>query len=343
MAKTPYNPPASRYREEELKDVYWTDRLTPNWNNKINKISDTGFLNGNGYFKGGSYDPENRCAFSYESVVQEDTRVLTLLTPPDQITWKYSLRTKVIDTYGGQVVQILGVQIDDFNLSGQIPTGAWGKSQASPSGEIVDNLDNLEEDAYYPDSNGSKLKNSSSAVKNGLVHVANFFRDFFTEKTQYEYSVKNMFFHYPHYDWKIPIIPLQFPQVKIANTEIFPQWQLQCSVVEHLASHWIGQVATSKPLKAKFDEDIQYGIGFTKFIKWSEMIGSPEDLLNESWVSDQAKDLGESYKNFVENFDPSDPDVLSNAGFSYPPDMLQNIKETTDSAILDARLGVRTS
>jgi hypothetical protein len=337
MAKTPFNPPSSTVHSQKLKDVYWTDQLTPNWDD--NKISGTGFLNGDGYFEGGSYDPRNRCAFSYDSI-QGDTKVLTLLIPPDQITWKYSLRTKVIDTYGGQVVQILGVQIDDFNLSGQIPTGAWGKSQASPSSEIIDNLEPY---AYYPDSSGSKLKNSSYAVKNGLVHVANFFRDFFTEKTQYSYSVKNMLFQYPHYGWNIPIIPLQFPQVKIANTEIFPQWQLQCSVVEHLAGHWIGQLSRSHPINKKFEEDIEYGVGFTKFIKWSEMIGSPEDLLNESWVSDQAKNVGESYKNFFENFDPSDPDVLSNAGFSYPPDLLDNIKEATDSAIIDARLGVRTS
>jgi len=54
------------------------------------------------YFPGGNYDLANRCLFQYES--NGKMKKLGLIISPANITWSYSLRTKIENNYGGQVI-----------------------------------------------------------------------------------------------------------------------------------------------------------------------------------------------------------------------------------------------
>lgn len=50
---------------------------------------------------------------------------LTFRTNPNSITWDYSLITHVEQTYGGRVVQILGVKMDNLRVTVDCGQGGW--------------------------------------------------------------------------------------------------------------------------------------------------------------------------------------------------------------------------
>lgn len=295
----------------------------------------------NPYFGQGVYDPEgygekyrktykinhysnnNYCTFSYLDK-RGGSKSISLIVPPHSISWSYSLRTSVEDTYGGQVIQILGVQIDNFKLSGYIPRGFWG---------LGNNYFNEATDKEY-------YTGEDDAFKNGIVHLANFFRDFFAAKTQNSFTTENMKFEYPHYGWTgakaIAIIPFEFPRVRLANDEILPEWELECSVVEYKSSHFEGAVskAAKDNLKDRFN-NLGEGVGFAKFIEWSD-----PSATSSIEVTEQAKKLGASYANFVKNFNPQESGALAQAGFSYPPDVSQDVITAKVEEVKNERFGI---
>lgn len=50
---------------------------------------------------------------------------LTFRTNPNSITWDYSLITHVEQTYGGRVIQILGVKMDNLRVTVDCGAGGW--------------------------------------------------------------------------------------------------------------------------------------------------------------------------------------------------------------------------
>lgn len=280
------------------------------------------------YFYGGNYDLGNRCYFSY-SIPGKPTETIWLTVPPNGITWKYRLRTSVIDTYGGQVVQILGVEIEDFQLRGFVPNGFWGKNRIKQTDGSF-----LWEENYVNTSgtNGDNqyFVGDENHRMNGLVHLGNFFRNFFTRKTQGgDFNTKNMVFHYPHYNWEIAIIPYAFPRIRIANDEILPEWELGCSVVEHLSSHFISEVTATGKSQLNY---LKAGIGFAEFIEWSDPAATTSI---ESTAA--ARSLGESYRSFVTEFNPSDIDTLRNGGFTHPTEIIDAQKTKKINKIIQDR------
>lgn len=275
-------------------------------------------------YKINQYSNKNYCTFSFKDKKSNKTKSLSLIVPPDSISWSYSLRTVVEDTYGGQVIQILGVQIDNFKLSGYIPKGFWG---------LQNNYFNEATDQEY-------YIGEENAFKNGIVHLANFFRDFFASKTQNSFSTENMKFEYPHYGWTgnkaIAIIPFEFPKIRLANDEILPEWELECSVVEYKSSHFEGKVskAAKTNLADRFN-NLGEGVGFAKFIEWSD-----PSATSSIEVTEQAKKLGASYASFVKQFDPQESGALAQAGFSYPPDVSQDVVSAKVEEVKNQRFGI---
>lgn len=49
---------------------------------------------------------------------------------PNSINWGYSMYVRSFETYGGRVVQILNVKVDDIVVTGQIPQGRGGQFEA---------------------------------------------------------------------------------------------------------------------------------------------------------------------------------------------------------------------
>lgn len=297
------------------------------------------------YFAGGEYDLKNRCLFEYDYISPNEnkaqTRKLGLIVPPNNITWSYSLRTKIENTYGGQVIQILGVQIDNFKLKGYIPTGFWGEEwkerwnpETNKKESYIDNnyISNPTQPQYYLETDSPQDR-----YRNGLVHVANFFRDFFAQKTQEGFSINNMKFHYPHYNWTdnntIKLIPTSFPRVRISNDEILPEWELECTVVEHLSSHFVSQVS-NKGLSQLRSRTFKDEIGFFEFIQWSDFSATTDIS-----ISEQAKNLGASIATFLTKFNPQESESLAQAGFSYPTEITETTLIKRKEQIIQDRFG----
>jgi hypothetical protein len=167
------------------------------------------------------------------------------------------------------------------------------------------------------------------------VHLANFFRDFFTVKSQSAFSTENMHFEYPHYGWTgsntLKLIPYEFPRVRIANDEILPQWELECSLVEYLSSHFVSEATKAATSQLQYNKG---GIGFVEFIQWSDPTAT-----SDISVSEQARSLGASYAEFVNNFDITESDALSQAGFTYPPDVIDRNVTSEVQKVIEDRFG----
>jgi len=52
-------------------------------------------------------------------------RTLQFRTNPNQIWWTYRLLTKVENTYGGRVIQVLGCRIEDLIVTVECGRGGW--------------------------------------------------------------------------------------------------------------------------------------------------------------------------------------------------------------------------
>lgn len=320
-------------KDLDLQEAHYYNKIQPDFKQFTGTNPETKYLPSTAYKTGGVYDPSNRCAFKYKNNNGE-TKSIYLLTPPTGISWTYQLRTNVIDTYAGQVVQVLGVQIDNFKLTGYIPNGVWGKT-IDQFGNISENYQ-VNDSSYYPDvikdPPALNTAQTDQIVRNGLVQLGNFFKDFFSYKTQIGgFGVENMWFEYPHYGWTggnaLTIIPYEFPRIRFANDEILPQWELNCSLVEYMSSHFIGMVTDAAKTQLK---ELKSGIGFAEFIKWSDYLAN--GVVD---VSDIASSLGASLRNFILNFDASETDALNLEGFSYPDEIAvgENAKPITKAKI----------
>jgi hypothetical protein len=59
------------------------------------------------------------------SINHQDTGTLRFRTNPNEISWTYYLNTKVENTYGGRVVQILSTKMDDLTVKVDCGLGGW--------------------------------------------------------------------------------------------------------------------------------------------------------------------------------------------------------------------------
>jgi hypothetical protein len=266
------------------------------------------------YFPGGFRDLRNVCTFTCSIC---DPQTITLYLSPNNVSWNYSLKTNVIDTYGGQVIQILGVSIDDLMIQGFFGSeGMWGYNLINnpAKGRVINN--SRFEDA---DTEAIKWKEDQN-TQNGLYQFSQWFKTYFYKITQQgNWNTSNITFEYPHMGWKWHIRPLSMPKVRFANNEIAPQWQLQCDFIEDFQSSFHQQILDTalKQLKS-----FPGGVGFSQFIEWSEPV-----YKNQQERSSIASDIGVKYSDFIQQ-DVTDSQLktLITQGYSYPVSNKNNIE-----------------
>ena len=59
------------------------------------------------------------------SIYHPDTGYFRFRTNPNEISWTYTLNTKIENTYGGRVIQILSTKIDDLTVKVECGRGGW--------------------------------------------------------------------------------------------------------------------------------------------------------------------------------------------------------------------------
>ena len=59
------------------------------------------------------------------SMYHPDVGTLRFRSNPNEFNWTYTLNKRLDTTYGGRVVQLLGVKIDDFTFKADCGAGRW--------------------------------------------------------------------------------------------------------------------------------------------------------------------------------------------------------------------------
>jgi hypothetical protein len=120
---------------------------------------------------------------------------LVVNVKPNEIVWAYGLNTVNYSTYGGEVVQILSMYVDDLNISGEVRT--------------------------YRDIE-TIYKWFISYMQNATQGRAG----------DPKYDSRPVEMHYPHRDWKFSIWPKNLPGFTYGTDVVAPTWQLQAAVSE---------------------------------------------------------------------------------------------------------------
>lgn len=129
----------------------------------------------------------------------------------DQANWGYNLNTANFPTYGGEVIQILSVYINDLTLSGTVTT------------------------YYQLEAIYSYFANYMQIATQGPNAVPDV-------NTGTAYNVEPVVFTYPARNWSLQIYPLAAPGFKYGLETITPQWQMQAHVIDDSPDYSIDNI-----------------------------------------------------------------------------------------------------
>lgn len=173
---------------------------------------------------------DGRSGVIFEYTDGNGTHTLKLRLDPYEVGWTYNVITNVVDTYGGQVVQVLGINIGTLTIKGR-----FGKE--TPWGAVVENgirkpLGELK------DSNIWDYEAASGPYGVGLTQMTTFFREYFAVSTQGQdaqtgpghYVQIPMILRYPNRQWLIT--PFEFPSYRRSKEDFAPEWMVNAYVIE---------------------------------------------------------------------------------------------------------------
>lgn len=214
---------------------------------------------------------------------------------PYNVTWDYNLNTNVIDTYAGQVVQVLSVNINNLVIEGQLGMeGPFGRKKV---GDKWKEKNATEQFAY----NGQTMP--------GLHAITEFFRQYFAIASQsndatipnggqfyqipmtVKYDVSTVPTHHgttPR-DWP-QIIPVEFPSFRRANDNFAPMWKVTCQV-------WEADKSVEKAVKKAALQRLQANAGYQNPNKFSD----PSFASNQQAVATTAH-LLEGFQKLLPNY-----------------------------------------
>jgi hypothetical protein len=176
----------------------------------------------------------------------KDVGSLYLRLPPTSVEWTVKLNTKVTDTYGGQVVQILSTSYDKLIITGQFGReGAHGMNVLSNG-----NLQERKPEGYFDLGSRSRpRRGSQNPLEIGLSQMTAYFRRYFTVATaggdhispggsfvRGAYNQQYMKLSYvgglEDYERHWLVYPTSFPSYKRSNEDFAPEWRVECEVVQ---------------------------------------------------------------------------------------------------------------
>lgn len=209
--------------------------------------------------------------FSYSDALGKK-KTLALELNPYNVSWNYNVNTNIQDTYTGQVIQILSVNIDSLVIEGQLGVeGAFGKT--IKRGKLVDRgfAEQFNPAGRYP----------------GLHAMAEFFREYFAIMSQgADRQVAGQYRQTPmvlHYDVETSpssrlwpkIIPIGFPSFRRAHDNFAPMWKIEAHVLE--ADPEIADAEKKSALKR-----LQQGIGYKIENPFSDPALNEQQIIEEN-------------------------------------------------------------
>ena len=129
---------------------------------------------------------------------------LTIDTGLDQANWSYAVNYVNYPTYGGEVVQILSVYIDDLTLGGTVTTYAQVE-------EIY---------SYFASYFQVATQGKNPAPTSGNSVTGN------------SYNLQPVSFYYPERHWAFKLYPMSAPGFSYDYDVMAPTWQLTAHIID---------------------------------------------------------------------------------------------------------------
>lgn len=265
---------------------------------------------------------------------------LYLRLPPTSVEWTYNLNTNVVNTYGGQVVQLLSMNFDKLTIQGQFGTeGAWGKIIDKTTGQP-----RTRRTSELYDLNKGRGKNPAAPV--GLAQMTAYFSRYFALASQGSERTEAGNLLRGHYDqdpmeiyyqtdlenvmrrWLV--YPTSFPSYSRSNDNFAPEWQLVCEVEEP------DQTIPKQGLPAALKR-LRAAVGYKAFSRFSDPLGaflydangnliSTQKALNfaKSEVEKQNNLIFDDFGNLLPSMNEQDLNELVQFGASMPKVVLNS-------------------
>lgn len=274
-------------------------------------------------------------SFSYTNHSSGVTHRMNLAIDPYNVEWTYNVNTQVYDTHGGQVIQVLSVNIDTLTIDGQI-------GRPGPFGVHVNEQKTAQVDARWggmvphgglrTNDTAQQWNPESSPNHIGLYQLSQFFAKYFTESAQGGIKgEEGKFIQVPmqiSYDagpyptaadhagassqtqfrhWEA--FPNNFPSFSRSNEEFAPLWKLEFSVYQ--ADPTIAHATKNDAIKAL--SRIRGGIGWEAENPWVDPAANPKDppaMVTKKLVSE--------YKHFLPKITKGELQKMIWQGISLP-------------------------
>jgi hypothetical protein len=264
----------------------------------------------------GGHDSRTFCTFN--SVVCRPQEI-KLPLGIGGISWSYKLNYNAVDTYGGQVVQILGISIENLSIRGNFggENPQWGEVIRNVKGKEV-LLDRFGDTRW--------IQQYDHPWANGIRQMGDWFRQYFQATTQGElgalsrpgqrFSQKAMVFTFPARGWKFTIRPTDFPQIQIDNQTLNPEWVVQADFVENLESDrsFLDDVTDFAYNQLS---EMKVGVGFKRQNPFSEHLN--EEITN----IDLALEILDGWESTIwDGFSEEEIEAMSSLGYSIPANAL---------------------
>lgn len=249
----------------------------------------------------------------FKYTVGEQNQILDLRLNPTQVNWNYNMNTNIIDTYGGQVVQILSVNIDELIIKGQFGReGVFGAKDVKK--EFIDRTRfKFPFDGVAPKDKSEQWDNTEGRLGVGLTQMTTYFREYFARSSQGGDSQASgnsfietpMSLDYMNRHWP-EVVPIQFPSYKRSKENFAPEWQITFKVIEADSN-------VSYTQKVDAIARLQKGIGFRDKNPYSEV------SITNSERDSMINEIVGSYKKLVvPGFTLGELRQLIDQGVSYP-------------------------
>lgn len=281
--------------------------------------------------------------FSYKNPGNDKPYRLSLAVDPYNVQWTYNVNTQVYDTYGGQVIQVLSVNIDNLIIDGQIgrpgPFGVHQNKTKNKKGKKISVTDprwggQVPPDGWVTNESGAGQQWNPNYHNQhiGLYQLSQFFAKYFMESTQG--GVKGdpgKFIQTPmHIDYDAgpypaaaanagaaqqtsfrhwEAFPKSFPNFSRSNEEFAPLWKLEFSVYQ--ADPQVEFATKNDAIKTL--SRIRDGIGWEAQNPWIDPAANPKDP-----PEIVLKKLVSEYKHFLPKITKGDLAQMIWQGISLP-------------------------
>lgn len=261
-------------------------------------------------------------------------------------SWDYRLNVQRYPTYGGEVVQILSVLVDDVTLSGQVATYQQMELFFAYFGAYIElatqghGLDNPV-DKYNPISDITKAVGTSGQGQGGV-------RD-------YSFNEIPIRLQYPERGWDFYIQPKETVGFRYGREQVAPQWEITAAVYDtnpNLKNDLEKVISSGFQLMDEFGSpqstadntfDIVGQIGFNPNNPFSNPF--PQEGITGSYDASLTKPIlnnfGTYYNNIIKGYAGGDYSILMNQ-FGSGPMPNSNSKNSSSSTNNPGTKGTKT-